>query len=56
MWLKKINHTFQLLPNSCEDFMPNVTFLGVPFKNCTDIFKFHELEMGYCYLSNNIID
>ncbi|KAM7353604.1 pickpocket 29 isoform 1-T1 [Cochliomyia hominivorax] len=46
----------ELLPSSCEDFMTNITFRGILHENCTDIFTFHELEMGYCYLSNNLID
>ncbi|KAI8125107.1 Pickpocket protein 19 [Lucilia cuprina] len=46
----------ELLPKSCEDFMTNISFRGMLYENCTDIFTFHELEMGYCYLSNNLID
>ncbi|XP_037954941.1 uncharacterized protein LOC119684880 [Teleopsis dalmanni] len=36
--------------------MKNIKFRGKSYNNCSKIFKFHELEMGYCYLANNIID
>uniref|UniRef100_A0A1A9WF38 EGF-like domain-containing protein n=1 Tax=Glossina brevipalpis TaxID=37001 RepID=A0A1A9WF38_9MUSC len=45
-----------LFPSSCEDFMFNVSYLNKPYKSCEEVFKFHELEMGYCYLANNLID
>ncbi|XP_075166693.1 pickpocket 29 [Haematobia irritans] len=45
-----------LLPTSCHLFMEKVFYLGKEIKNCSDVFKFHEIEMGFCYLANNIID
>uniref|UniRef100_A0A1A9ZV42 GPS domain-containing protein n=1 Tax=Glossina pallidipes TaxID=7398 RepID=A0A1A9ZV42_GLOPL len=46
----------KLFATSCEEFMFNVSYLNIPHKNCSDIFKFHELEMGYCFVANNLID
>ncbi|XP_073848123.1 pickpocket 29 isoform X2 [Musca autumnalis] len=46
----------EILPSSCQFFMANVSYLGKVVENCEDIFKFHQLEMGYCYLANNILD
>ncbi|XP_053965077.1 pickpocket protein 19 isoform X1 [Anastrepha ludens] len=45
----------QLLTQVCESIITGVTFLDDEHK-CEKIFKFHDLEMGYCFLANNIID
>ncbi|XP_011184675.2 pickpocket protein 11 [Zeugodacus cucurbitae] len=46
----------QLLTQFCEYIMTDLTFLEVEQKSCKKIFKFHDLEMGYCFLANNIMD
>ncbi|XP_067626875.1 pickpocket protein 11 [Eurosta solidaginis] len=45
-----------LLTQFCDAIMAKVTYLDDEYRNCEEIFKFHELEMGYCFVANNIID
>ncbi|KAH8401846.1 hypothetical protein KR009_008243, partial [Drosophila setifemur] len=46
----------ELFANSCTKFIEKVFFAEKLFPDCEQIFKFHELEMGYCFLANNLID
>ncbi|XP_022223868.2 acid-sensing ion channel 5 [Drosophila obscura] len=46
----------ELLASSCTEFIEKIYFSEKPLPNCEEIFKFHELEMGYCFLANNLID
>ncbi|SPP73222.1 Hypothetical predicted protein [Drosophila guanche] len=45
-----------LFASSCTEFMEKIYFSEKLLPNCEEIFKFHELEMGYCFLANNLID
>ncbi|XP_030081984.1 uncharacterized protein LOC115483804 [Drosophila hydei] len=46
----------EFLPESCEHFFKAIYFAGVPLNDCKTIFKYHVLEMGNCFISNNLID
>ncbi|KRF98011.1 uncharacterized protein Dwil_GK21926 [Drosophila willistoni] len=46
----------ELLARSCNQFVEKIYFSEKLMANCEDIFKFHELEMGYCFLANNLLD
>ncbi|BFG05493.1 acid-sensing ion channel 5 [Drosophila madeirensis] len=46
----------ELFASSCTEFMEKIFFSEKLLHNCEEIFKFHELEMGYCFLANNLID
>ncbi|XP_033233293.1 uncharacterized protein ppk29 isoform X4 [Drosophila pseudoobscura] len=46
----------ELFASSCTEFMEQIYFSEKLLPNCEEIFKFHELEMGYCFLANNLID
>ncbi|XP_016990351.1 uncharacterized protein LOC108052479 isoform X2 [Drosophila rhopaloa] len=46
----------ELFPTSCRDFLDKIYFAGKLLPDCEKIFKFHELEMGYCFLANNLMD
>lgn len=51
--IKVIKSVF--LPNSCKDFMLNLTILGKYYENCEEIFHPIDTEMGPCFTSNNIL-
>ncbi|KAH8233501.1 hypothetical protein KR026_009088, partial [Drosophila bipectinata] len=46
----------ELFARTCSDFMEEITFAEKVLPDCEKIFKFHELEMGYCFLANNLYD
>ncbi|XP_017013407.1 sodium channel protein Nach isoform X1 [Drosophila takahashii] len=46
----------QLFPRNCTKFFEQIYFNEKLLPDCEKIFKFHELEMGYCFLANNFID
>ncbi|XP_034650040.1 acid-sensing ion channel 5 [Drosophila subobscura] len=46
----------ELFASSCTEFIEKIYFSEKLLPNCEEIFKFHELEMGYCFLANNLID
>lgn len=43
----------ELLPQSCNDFITKVKFLGTEFP-CEEIFKFHQTESGICFIANSL--
>ncbi|XP_032589837.1 pickpocket protein 19 [Drosophila grimshawi] len=45
----------ELLPRSCKNII-KVYYSDALVPDCETIFKFHELEMGYCFLANNLMD
>ncbi|XP_070850904.1 sodium channel protein Nach-like isoform X2 [Drosophila suzukii] len=46
----------ELFPTNCSSFLEKIYFAEVLLPDCEKIFKFHELEMGYCFLANNFMD
>ncbi|KPU76888.1 uncharacterized protein Dana_GF13482, partial [Drosophila ananassae] len=46
----------ELFAQKCSEFMEEITFAEKILPDCEKIFKFHELEMGYCFLANNLFD
>ncbi|XP_017070399.1 uncharacterized protein LOC108107392 [Drosophila eugracilis] len=46
----------ELFPTNCSDFLIEVCFAGKLIPDCEKIFKFHELEMGYCFVANSFLD
>ncbi|XP_017045437.1 uncharacterized protein LOC108090991 [Drosophila ficusphila] len=46
----------ELFPTSCTKFFQEIYFAEKLLPDCEQIFKFHELEMGYCFLANNLMD
>ncbi|XP_070069214.1 uncharacterized protein ppk29 isoform X2 [Drosophila takahashii] len=46
----------ELFPRTCKEFFDQVYFTGKLIPDCEKIFKFHELEHGYCFLANNYMD
>ncbi|XP_041563267.1 acid-sensing ion channel 4-B isoform X5 [Drosophila elegans] len=49
------NYTY-LFPTTCKDLVDEIYFAEKLIPDCEQIFKFHELEMGYCFLANNLMD
>ncbi|XP_052838188.1 uncharacterized protein LOC128253644 isoform X6 [Drosophila gunungcola] len=45
-----------LFPMTCKDLFDEIYFAEKLMPDCELIFKFHELEMGYCFLANNLMD
>ncbi|KRG05557.1 uncharacterized protein Dmoj_GI25673 [Drosophila mojavensis] len=46
----------EFLPESCEQFFKTIYFAGALLDECKAIFKYHVLEMGNCFISNNLMD
>ncbi|KAH8237117.1 hypothetical protein KR038_004617 [Drosophila bunnanda] len=46
----------ELLAMVCTDFFEEIYFSEKLLPDCEHIFKFHELEVGYCFLANNLLD
>ncbi|XP_052838177.1 uncharacterized protein LOC128253644 isoform X4 [Drosophila gunungcola] len=46
----------ELFPMTCKDLFDEIYFAEKLMPDCELIFKFHELEMGYCFLANNLMD
>ncbi|XP_043947552.1 uncharacterized protein LOC108026489 [Drosophila biarmipes] len=46
----------ELFPKNCSTFFDKIYFAEKLEPDCHKIFKFHELEMGYCFLANNLMD
>ncbi|KAH8284604.1 hypothetical protein KR018_005438, partial [Drosophila ironensis] len=46
----------ELFAHSCTEIMEKVYFAENLIPDCEQIFKFHELEMGYCFLANSLYD
>ncbi|KQS63096.1 uncharacterized protein LOC6548124 [Drosophila erecta] len=46
----------EFFPTNCTEFFEKVYFRDELMPDCEEIFKFHETEMGYCFLANNLLD
>ncbi|XP_070850866.1 uncharacterized protein [Drosophila suzukii] len=46
----------ELLPRKCTEIFDKIYFGEKLLPHCEQIFKFHELELGYCFLANNYMD
>ncbi|KAH8254720.1 hypothetical protein KR032_011883, partial [Drosophila birchii] len=46
----------ELFAMVCTDFFEEIHFSEKILPDCEQIFKFHELEVGYCFLANNLLD
>ncbi|XP_016952928.3 uncharacterized protein LOC108026490 [Drosophila biarmipes] len=46
----------ELLPRKCTDIFEKIDFGEQVLPDCEEIFKFHELELGNCFLANNYMD
>ncbi|XP_020818265.1 uncharacterized protein LOC110191690 [Drosophila serrata] len=46
----------ELFAMVCTDFFEEIYFSEILLPDCEHIFKFHELEVGYCFLANNLLD
>ncbi|CAO1426504.1 unnamed protein product [Diamesa serratosioi] len=43
-----------LLPQSCKDFMQDLTYFNKQYDNCESIFKYYKTEIGDCFTANSI--
>ncbi|XP_039480459.1 uncharacterized protein LOC120444672 isoform X2 [Drosophila santomea] len=46
----------EFFPTNCTGIFEKVYFREELQPDCEEIFKFHETEMGYCFLANNLLD
>nr|XP_041632791.1 uncharacterized protein LOC108071986 [Drosophila kikkawai] len=46
----------ELFAMVCTEFFEEIYFSEKLLPDCEQIFKFHELEVGYCFLANNLLD
>ncbi|XP_043947553.1 uncharacterized protein LOC108026585 [Drosophila biarmipes] len=46
----------ELLPRNCKAIFDKISFGEQTIPDCEEIFKFHELELGNCFLANNYMD
>ncbi|XP_039228513.1 acid-sensing ion channel 5 isoform X5 [Drosophila yakuba] len=46
----------EFFPTNCTVIFEKVYFREELQPDCEEIFKFHETEMGYCFLANNLLD
>lgn len=44
----------KLLPQSCKDFISDVTFMNQRIENCESLFKHYKTEIGDCFTANSL--